>query len=586
MFLLKYIIFVPYSLLLIFSCATPYSSERVWSGIGPGLTGDISPDGKYLSDINWDTGDLKLINIRTNEMRDLTGEGYETGYAWMSEFSTNGKNIAYEWYHYQTGTHELRIYSFETSDFKTLIPANEEVLYLEPLDWSRNDDQILVAKQEEYKNWELGMVSTNNGLYKKIIELDWNAPGGLHPFAYPNANLSPDDKFIGFDYKTDVSLSYDLFTVCVKTGTMNILYKGEGNDRFLSWSEDGKEVLFYSDRSGLPSLWKLKVKDGKSIGEPKMIMENVQGLTPIGLSKKGFVYGVRSGDFNTYTTELNRNTWEIIRKPEPMDSACFCRNNVGDWSRDGDSLMFIRFYDLPSARESVVIKSLNNQQEREIFFPWDFHNKTGTVAWVANDTILIDGNSHGYSGIHTFNLKTGEIAIPSDFGSEGFFQRFKTNSDGSKLYVEMRFQNPRVVVFGTSSGASSTVFEGKIIPSSLAVSPKDDKLAYLKNDSLGKLKLEVFDLKTDKSEVVTMREEGELNLPLTWTSDGKTILVGVTLPNKEVGLWAIDLNQELTPSFINLPEALNTTLITSQNGRYLALQSGKAISDYYFLKGF
>ena len=206
---------------------------------------------------------------------------------------------------------------------------------------------------------------------------------------------------------------------------MTLLYESEGDDRFLAWSKDGQEVLFYSNNMGKTALYTLKVKDGKPSGKPHMILTNIDGITPIGHTKKGFAFGKRSGDFNTYIAEIDVGTGEILRKPIAVDSALNRRNNVGEWSNDGKSLMFIRFYDLPSSRECVVIKSMENGAEIEIPFPWDFHNKTGTVKWISDNEILVDGNSPGYTGIHKFNLTNQTISIPANYGNVGFFQRFK-----------------------------------------------------------------------------------------------------------------------------------------------------------------
>ncbi|MFK2818721.1 hypothetical protein U0L90_01230 [Flavobacteriaceae sp. LMIT009] len=586
-YLPKNISFYLLGFLLLISCRNSYNVKLAWFGEGAYLTGDISPDGVYFSDVNWNTGDLMLINIETDEKQDLTGEGYDSGYAWTSSFSNNGEHIAYEWYNYETGTHDLRLYSFENSNFKTLIPASEDILFLEPLDWFRSNKAILIAKKAKHQNWELGKFSIENGQYETIIKLDWNAPGGLHPYAYPHASLSPDDKYLVFDYRTENSASNNLYLVSVENGFKSVLLKSKEENRFLSWSKNGKEVLFYSYKSEIPSLWKLKVIDGKLIGNPKIVVEDVAGVTPIGYSDKGFVYSIRTGTLNTYITELNFQTGDILAKPKPVDTNCYCRNNVGDWSKNGESLMFIRFNDLPDAKESIVIKSLEDNSERVIHFPWDFHNKTGTVSWVSDSIVLIHGNSPKHSGIHAFNLNQKKISIPADYGKKGFFQRFESNSNGSKLYVEMRWQSPGVVEFDTKTGDSKTIFEGEVIPTSLTVSPNDDRLAYLQNDPLTKTtKLKVYDLTSKEVQTVIEQKWGILNSPVRWTAEGEKILVGVTLSNDKSGLWSIDTFKNSEPVFINLPEAIHNALVVSPNGQHVAFQSGTSPANYYFLEGF
>ena len=289
--------------------------KKQWSGEGPDFgTGDISNDGVFFSDINWGTGDLDLINVETGERFALTGEGYdEGGYAWMSSFSNKDDQIVFEWYNYDTGTHELRLFRMKDSLLKTLIPSDRDVLYWEPLDWTTTDEQVLVAKQFVESNWELGFVSVTDGTYSTIIELDWNAPGGIHPFAYPSAYLSPDNRYIGFDYRDAESNNSDLYIVTIDSGTKKLLYQGEGDERFLSWNNDGKSILFYSDQKGRPAIWSLSVEDGLITGDPELVVDNVPGLSPVGKTTKGYAYGVRAGNFNTYVAEVDPSTGQITK---------------------------------------------------------------------------------------------------------------------------------------------------------------------------------------------------------------------------------------------------------------------------------
>jgi Tol biopolymer transport system component len=562
-----------------------FSTEKAWQGIGADFgTGDISPDGQYFTDINWSTGDLDLVNLETGQINPLTGYGYDNGgYAWMSSFSNNGEKIAFEWYNYDTGTHELRLYSMASEEVETLIPADPVVYYVEPLDWTNLNESILIAKNSEGDNWELGIVSVLNGDYKPIIELNWNAPGGKHPFAYPHAKFSPDDSFIGFDYRLDSSQSNDLYIVSASTGQLSVLWDGDGDDKFLYWSEDGSEVFFYSDRSGIPSIWRLAVNNGIATDDPILVKENLPGLTPIGYTRKGFAYGTSSGNFNTYLTTLNVNNGMILQKPKQVDSNCYCRNNVGTWSEDGDSLMFVRFKDMPSSRESVVIKSVINNGTREIQFPWAFHNKTGTVAWPSKNIVIVDGNSPGYSGLHLFNLKTREISIPFNLGEKGFFQRFKTNSDGSKFYIEMRWGEPGIVSIEPGTNKKVRLVDGPVVPSSTCISPDDRYLAFLRqNNSTGKTNIEILDLETKKLRVLVSHDRGVLKNPLVWTADGRRLIVAVNDPDNNNGLWSIDVKNPQEPSFINIPEIVNQTLVVSSNGQNFAYQAGNGIDDLYF----
>src|SRR5215813_10619798 len=83
-------------------------TRRVWSGPEVNPVGSVSPDGRQLTFVHRDTGDLALRDLTTGRNRRLTNNGnWATAYAEGSTFSPDGKQIAYSWF---TNTFdELRI---------------------------------------------------------------------------------------------------------------------------------------------------------------------------------------------------------------------------------------------------------------------------------------------------------------------------------------------------------------------------------------------------------------------------------------------------------------------------------------------
>jgi hypothetical protein len=146
---------------------TPASvaAHRLWSGEDVDfLTGDIAPDGRVLSDINWTSGDLGLVDLATGTIRDATGEGYGAGrYAWTSAFSSDGTRVAVSWFVEAASSHELRVMSRDGSDSRVLVPTSPTLYAIDPLDWSSSDDAILVAVQTRDRLWQIGLVSVETG---------------------------------------------------------------------------------------------------------------------------------------------------------------------------------------------------------------------------------------------------------------------------------------------------------------------------------------------------------------------------------------------------------------------------------------
>ena len=85
--------------------------RRVWAGPGVDAMGQVSPDGRFLTFTDWDTGDLAVHDLATGENRRITRKGswWPSGeYAEFSVVSADGRQIAYNWYN-KDGFYDLRI---------------------------------------------------------------------------------------------------------------------------------------------------------------------------------------------------------------------------------------------------------------------------------------------------------------------------------------------------------------------------------------------------------------------------------------------------------------------------------------------
>jgi hypothetical protein len=72
-------------------------SARPFPARSPVRVGPESPE-RYFTDINWDSGDLDLIDLQSGQTIPLTGRGYAADRnAWKSAFSSDGRRVAVEW---------------------------------------------------------------------------------------------------------------------------------------------------------------------------------------------------------------------------------------------------------------------------------------------------------------------------------------------------------------------------------------------------------------------------------------------------------------------------------------------------------
>ena len=115
--------------------ATTLAASQLWAGPkvnGIDGPGSVSPDGRYFSFADWDSGNLAIHDFTTGENRLVTSGGtYETdgGYNYVenSRWSPDGKQLAYTRYDYHN--YDVWLTDVEGLDSRSLY-SNDDVARL------------------------------------------------------------------------------------------------------------------------------------------------------------------------------------------------------------------------------------------------------------------------------------------------------------------------------------------------------------------------------------------------------------------------------------------------------------------------
>ncbi|MCP5116736.1 MAG: hypothetical protein GY953_38405, partial [bacterium] len=87
--------------------------RQVWADRWTNTLGQPSLDGRYLSFVDWETGDLAVRNLRTGVNHRLTHTVPGSGeYAYFSTISPDGKQVAYAWFN-EEKFYDLRVIDIE-----------------------------------------------------------------------------------------------------------------------------------------------------------------------------------------------------------------------------------------------------------------------------------------------------------------------------------------------------------------------------------------------------------------------------------------------------------------------------------------
>src|SRR6266567_2827691 len=85
-----------------------FSARRVWSGRDTNLLGAPSLDGRFLSFVDTQSGDLAVLDLATGGKRRLTSHSDEQQFAYFSSLSPDSHLIAYAWFN-EEKFYELRV---------------------------------------------------------------------------------------------------------------------------------------------------------------------------------------------------------------------------------------------------------------------------------------------------------------------------------------------------------------------------------------------------------------------------------------------------------------------------------------------
>jgi Tol biopolymer transport system component len=566
--------------------------SRVWSGEDPDLTtGDVSPDGRYFTDIEWGSGDLDVVDLETGQARHLTGLGYDAGgYAWSSAFSTDGRRLAVAWYVDRHDSHDLRVMNLDGTGSRVLIPAGAGHFYVDPVDWSPTDAEILVGVRNANRTWQLELVSAHDGSRRVIKRLGWQTPGGGHDQAYAHAKLSRDGRFIAYDYPpVGGDHTRDVFAVEVSTGETTALVTGPGSDRLLGWLPDGSGILFYSDRSGTPAVWRIGVRNGRASGAPALVRAGLRGLIPMGFTTRGYAYGVAAESERVHTVAIDSASGTAREPSRPVVDPVWRKSYAADWSPDGSRLAYVTHDPFPDPVETLLIVSEQGDVVRRIPLTPAVHSSNGTLRWVSEDRILLFGYEQGREGIHAVDLRSGTVrpvATPESVGRAAL-KWFEAGPEGRTLYFvaspKPGTRDNELLAFEPATGEQRVLGTSRVVPNSMAVSWDGSELAFLARAEAGGLEVRLMSTRTGSLRALPGAPAGRMSAPLAWTPDGSRLIVELTDDTGTPALWSLGI-QGGEPVRVLSGCCRENDVRLDRRGRRMAFAAGADRGEIWFLQ--
>jgi len=510
--------------------------------------GSASPDGRYISFVDWNSGgNLGILNLETKERRLLTNFKDTNEQAYYSSWSPDGKQIAYFWWRYDKDQYNLSIVDVNRAESRVLFISDKNN-WIELGNWSSDGKYIFatLSLRDEPKS-QIIRVSATDGTIKVLKTCEESYTRGK-PY------VSPDNRFVACDLPDkDVSGNSDIFLLSLENGQENTLIKHPSHDYILGWTPDGKNILFASDRSGTVDAMSIAVENGKPVGNPKPVKQNIGPIVPMGFTQYGsFYYGQWPNADNIYSAEINFDEGKIHSKPTLLIQRFEGRNYSPDYSSDGKYLAYISGRGVLNKGVSgrvLCIRNLETGHETEIIPDPEISGRISDPQWSPDDRsiALTCYNKDGYSRIYSYDTQTKELT-PLITGSEGQLSNIEYadpvwSKDGKSLFYlqSSRYSTTScIMVRNISTGVdrelykySSNDFMDRLF--NISLSPDGKWLAAINRGENRVLR--AFPTEGGNSrDLYSFKLPGGWPFSQIWSRDGKYIVFPI---NEEEGGWSL-----------------------------------------------
>jgi Tol biopolymer transport system component len=386
-----------------------------------GVSGVLTPDGKYLSYIDPNTGDIIQFEIVSGQRSRITNRGpaHAKGDAYsLPVYSRDGKQIAYASYTKENdGRCELRIRNLDGSGLRTLY-SEKGVPNIMPVDWSPDAGSILAQcsrdKTAAVREMELTLISTADGSVRVMKSIQSSL------FWFQRASFSPDGQYVAFSYVREGSPPHGEVFLMTADGKNEVVIAGHpAEDRLLRWTPDGKSLVFFSDRSGTWDIWTVHITEGKQQGEPELLKKDfgynsdVLGFAPDG----SCYYKTITPSGRLYNGAVDIETGKVLVPPAPVAMRYTSPPWQPTWSPDGRNLAYIsrqlRGSTLLGNGDNIlIIRSAANGEERLLSPPLRFVNY---ISWAPDGrSIIALGMTEKETGIYRIDAETGKSTRLAD----------------------------------------------------------------------------------------------------------------------------------------------------------------------------
>ncbi|HUP44538.1 MAG TPA: LpqB family beta-propeller domain-containing protein [Thermoanaerobaculia bacterium] len=567
-------------------------SRLLWTPF-PDNEGEISRDGRYVSFVDWATGDMAIRDLVKNTTRRLTDVGpwkLKHPFGGQSRFSPDNRWLAYTWY-LGDDTVDLRLGATDGSSTKVLL-SDPSITYVEPGAFSPDGRRVLVVIERKGGQHELGILGIADQKLEVLRRFDRHA----HPVAF-----SPDGRWILYDMTAGTEArQWELFLIPAAGGDPIPVAHHSSNDRSAGFSPAGDRILFISRRTGTPGMWSIRLRDGKPAGDPELLRPDIGEVTSLGVTNDGaFYYNVVKGFRDAFIVDLDSGGKPAGSPRRLGDTVGMDRHPV--WSGDGTKVAFVSYRGSGDRKRPnqpmYVIRDLQTGSEQVVDSPARPVGGFFALSWSPDEKFFaVNGvDSADQRALYLVEAKSGQAAVVAPHPGP---TTPAWSADGNVLYYPGRNDNRATIVAYDRATAERRIVHATELATNinaLAVSRDGAHIAFreLEPDYEKEDLIQIVPVTGGKPREI-LREPVEAangniagNTGLAFTPDGRYVLFGRRVPpgSGNIELWRVSVEGGKAERLgLTMPRL--TGISVHPDGRQLAFTAGENVGELWVLENF
>ena len=571
--------------------------RAVWTGRDVDLFGTISPDGRFLTYIDWaKTSNLMLRDLVAGTSRALTNNTTyrEFGYPGWSAISRNGEQVAFDLQPPDNPIGHASPNELRVGNVKGMAPiASRRIRQFErgesarPFDWSPDGEWLAVLVERTDRSSQIGLIAVKDGTFRPLKSIDWR---GANKIVF-----SPDGRFIAYDLSVgDTRDAVHVFVMAADGSQERAIVDDGSRNSVMGWAPDG-QIVFASNRSGDLALWTVAVEEGRATSAPRLVKENVGSTFSLGMTPSGtlYVWKMASAEYvkvapidlaGATAFDPNASTFQRFIESRGRPS----------WSADGKHFLYTSCGPTGGGPCSMYVRPSESGVVRQV------PHRLGYIGFprLSPDgrAILTDGSDlKGRRGIYLIDATTGETSLvaaseqnpararETEWAADGRSFRYQRNIDDARVVFERQL----------GSEADREIFR---MPSAglqnLKIAPNGQFAAFVKNGPNGQTLLTVVPLSGGPMRtLLTATAPDRLNWVWQWMPGGQTIVIERILGSGERGeLWHVPLDGRPTKTDLDVRtfSEAGGLLAVHPDGKQIAFvaAAGAAGSEVWALENF